>query len=170
MEKPTTETHRESRKHLAADRRGLEKRLLEPENASLLNSSITEILNTITSEITKHRDKIAEATGMCDRIAMVKLDATLIESLEQELAWHAAWAIHEGDSKQSVAKAMNKEPANLMRQSTKLGRNIKKIIEAYNHSDGHTPDEPGYDEYTVNLDDRSLVLKHPETPKEQQRQ
>lgn len=155
---------KETREHLTADRLGIEKKLLEPANAQMLGTAISDMLNIVKTELAKHADDLEEATGMCSRVASIRLTSYLMDALEEQLAWDTGFALHEGDSRQTVAKAMNKDPANISRSTTKLGRDIITIRKAYEYFDGHEPDEPGYYAVSVRLENSSRILKvfHPE--------
>lgn len=90
--------------------------------------------------------------GLCPHVGHVLLVAELQLALDRELAQAAAWAIHAGDSKNSIARAMHKNPSNLFGKRNGVGDDIKRLLAAYEAMEKH-PDDPAYDEIDVKLHD-----------------
>lgn len=90
--------------------------------------------------------------GLCHHVGRVLLIAELQAALDRELAQAAAWAIHVGDSKNSIARAMHKNPSNLFGKRNGVGDDIKRLLAAYEAMEKH-PDDPAYDEIDVKLHD-----------------
>ena len=69
-----------------------------------------------------------------------------------KLAVVAAWAIHEGDSKNSVAKAMHKHPSDLFSKRNLIGGDIQRLCAAHDAMEAN-PDDPHFDSLAVTLHD-----------------
>lgn len=90
--------------------------------------------------------------GICRHVAQVLLISELKKALDHELAAVAAWAVHEGDSKNSVAKAMHKHPSDLFSKRNLIGSDIQRLCAAHNAMENH-PEDPRYDKIAVTLHD-----------------
>lgn len=90
--------------------------------------------------------------GICRHVAQVLLISELKKALDHELAAVAAWAVHEGDSKNSVAKAMHKHPSDLFSKQNLIGSDIQRLCAAHDAMENH-PEDPRYDNIAVTLHD-----------------
>lgn len=90
--------------------------------------------------------------GLCHHVAQVLLISELKKALDHELATVAAWAIHQGDSQNSIAKAMHKHPSDLFSKRNLIGSDIQRLCAAHDAMDAH-PDDPRYDKLAVKLHD-----------------
>ena len=90
--------------------------------------------------------------GLCHHVAQVLLISELKKALDHELAVVAAWAIHQGDSKNSVAKAMHKHASDLFSKQNLIGGDIQRLCAAHDAMEEH-PDDSRYDKIAVKLHD-----------------
>lgn len=97
--------------------------------------------------------------GLCRHVAQVLLISELKKNLDHELAVVAAWAIHQGDSKNSVAKAMHKHPSDLFSKRNLIGSDIQRLCAAHDEMEAH-PDDPAYDIIPVKLHDGFVYEIH----------
>lgn len=97
--------------------------------------------------------------GLCRHVAQVLLISELKKALDHELAVVAAWAIHEGDSKNSVAKAMHKHSSDLFSKRNLIGSDIQRLCAAHDEMEAH-PDDPAYDIIPVKLHDGFVYEIH----------
>ncbi len=90
--------------------------------------------------------------GLCRRVGSVLILSELQKALNHEIAVRAAWAINQGDSRNSVAKAMGRNPSNLYHKRNDMGDDIARMLAAYEQMDEH-PHDSRYAAIDVKLHD-----------------
>ncbi|KFI44745.1 hypothetical protein GA0061078_0006 [Bifidobacterium bohemicum] len=106
----------------------------------LLKHHVTELIKQLNYDIVEMAEELEEETGggvgkgLCHHVGAVLITAELQRELDRLLASQAAWAIHQGDSKGSVAKAMHKNPSNLYNRSN-IGIDIARLLKLYDEAE-----------------------------------
>lgn len=112
--------------HVRNDRKALTRLYTQPKN--ILETVSNPLDNETIQSIEAKAKRIAEATGMCDNVARILITRKLIERLTDKMVEACVTAIDAGDSKNSVARAVGKEPTNLFNRNSLLGARIQEDL------------------------------------------
>lgn len=140
------------RTHDTADRKAMTSKLRN--NLELWRSICGQNRNTVDDIldcINFGATDLSYDTGLCNRLATIRVTATVIKALEANMLLDCAKALHEGESKRNIVRAMYRDDTSNLFMRTNMGRHILEELERIEQSDDPDAISVDYSQLCVDL-------------------